>query len=55
VPSRDGQRVLFASNWAQDCGSGCGSSSDIKAYVASVQSSADETRPAPIQDLGPER
>ncbi len=33
VPSPDGKRVLFASNWAQDCGSGCGSASDIKDYV----------------------
>ena len=33
VPSRDGQRVLFASNWAQDCGTGCGSTTDIKDYV----------------------
>jgi len=33
VPSRDGTRVLFASNWAQDCGPGCGSSADIKDYI----------------------
>jgi hypothetical protein len=33
VPSRDGTRVLFASNWAQDCGAGCGDSTDIKDYV----------------------
>ncbi len=33
VPSRDGNRVLFASNWAQDCGVGCGSVSNIKDYV----------------------
>ena len=33
VPSRDGQRVLFASNWAQDCGSDCGAANDIKDYV----------------------
>lgn len=35
VPSPDGMRVLFASNWAQDCGSGCGSLNEIKAYVIS--------------------
>ena len=35
APSPDGQRVIFASNWAQDCGGGCGSSSDIKDYVVS--------------------
>jgi hypothetical protein len=33
VPSRDGTRVLFASNWAQDCGAGCGDTTDIKEYV----------------------
>ncbi len=33
VPSRDGRRVLFASNWDRSCGLGCGASSDIKAYV----------------------
>ena len=33
VPSPDGMRVLWASNWALNCGTGCGSSSDIKAYV----------------------
>ncbi len=32
VPSRDGRRVMWASNWAQDCVA-CGSSSDIKGYV----------------------
>jgi hypothetical protein len=33
VPSPDGRRVLFASNWAQDCGSDCGFPTDIKDYV----------------------
>ena len=33
VPSRDGARVLFASNWAQDCGAGCGGGTDIKDYI----------------------
>src|SRR4029077_3831740 len=33
VPSPDGSMIAFASNWAQDCGSGCGSSSVIKDYV----------------------
>jgi len=32
VPSPDGQRVIFASNWAEDCVS-CGKSSDIKDFV----------------------
>jgi hypothetical protein len=33
VPSPDGRRVLFASDWAEDCGSGCGSKSVINDYV----------------------
>lgn len=32
VPSPDGQRVIFASNWDEDCVS-CGPSSDIKDFV----------------------
>jgi len=36
VPSRDGRRILFASNWAADCGGLCGASSDIKDYVVSL-------------------
>jgi len=36
VPSRDGTRVLFASNWARDCGSGCGSRTDIKDYIVNA-------------------
>jgi hypothetical protein len=36
VPSRDGKRVLFASNWSTDCGGLCGPSSDIKDYVVSL-------------------
>ena len=37
VPSRDGQRVIFASNWATFCGSGCSASTDIKDYVVGFQ------------------
>ena len=33
VPSRDGMRVLFASNWARACGLGCGPATDIKDHV----------------------
>ncbi len=33
APSRDGRRVLFASNWLQDCDDGCGQPKDIKDYV----------------------
>ena len=50
VPSPDGGRIAFASNWAQDCGSGCGSSSVIKDYVvtavAGTTDAGDPPRPA---------
>jgi hypothetical protein len=36
VPSRDGRRILFASNWAVDCADGCGDEEDIKDYVVSL-------------------
>jgi len=41
VPSPDGRRVLFASNWAEDCGTGCGSVSEIKDYVVSPSGTVD--------------
>ena len=37
VPSRDGSRVIWASNWAQDC-SVCGSISEVKDYVVDARS-----------------
>lgn len=37
VPSRDGKRVLWASNWAQNCGSSCGPNTEIKAYVVDAR------------------
>src|SRR5439155_8294605 len=39
VPSPDGRRVLWASNWAQSCSS-CGANTDIKAYVADARALA---------------
>jgi hypothetical protein len=36
VPSRDGGRVLWASNWSRDC-TACGPSSEIKAYVVDAR------------------
>ena len=33
VPSPDGRRVLFASDWAEDCGAGCGTQGVINDYV----------------------
>jgi NOL1/NOP2/fmu family ribosome biogenesis protein len=41
VPSRDGRRVTFASTWTADCGTGCGTSTIIKDYVASNFSEPD--------------
>jgi len=49
-PSPDGQRLIFASNWAQDCGSGCGSSAEIKDYVISNPGALD-AGPAPAGEL----
>jgi hypothetical protein len=50
-PSPDGSMIAFASNWAQDCGAGCGASSVIKDYVvmaasAAVADAADGPHPA---------
>jgi len=52
VPSRDGRRVLWASNWAQNC-STCGSSSDIKAHIVDARAStaSDNLAPSPRRDL----
>ena len=33
APSPDGRRILIASNWAEHCGTSCGSSSDIEDYL----------------------
>ena len=53
VPSPDGSRVIFASNWAEDCGSGCGSASDIKDYVAWSPASSVGVEPGPPTPKGP--
>ncbi len=56
VPSRDGQRVMFASNWATFCGGACGATGDIKAYVVGTGVSpppSDVVPPAPVIDLRP--
>ena len=50
APSPDGSMIAFASNWAQDCGPGCGSASVIKDYVVlaaggAVAGVADGPRP----------
>ena len=54
VPSRDGQRVIFASNWATFCGTGCGATTNIQDYVigtAPPPALADIVRPAAVRDL----
>ena len=52
VPSRDGRRVLFASNWAMDCGDSCGAASDVKDFVAQYADTIDSLPPPPIADRG---
>jgi hypothetical protein len=47
VPSPDGRRVLFASDWADDCGSGCGSKGVINAYVYDARDTSAVLRGAP--------
>ncbi len=46
VPSPDGRRILFASDWAQDCGTGCGSKSVFGGYVLDARDSQDSIPPA---------
>ncbi len=43
VPSRDGRRVMFASNWAENCDGLCGLNTDIKAYIVDARFSPDGT------------
>ncbi len=55
VPSRDGRRVIFASNWMGDCGSLCGSSSVIQDYLIDARASGggggDSIPPAAVGDI----
>ncbi len=37
VPSPDGLRIAFASNWGLNCGSSCGAASETKDYVADTR------------------
>ncbi len=46
VPSRDGRRVLWASNWAQNCAT-CGPFSEIKDYIADARGSSAPPPPPP--------
>ena len=50
APSPDGSMIAFASNWAQDCGAGCGAAGVVKDYVimaarAAVAGAADGPHP----------
>jgi hypothetical protein len=47
VPSPDGSMIAFASNWAADCGSGCGSASVIKDYVVRAGAAVTDASPEP--------
>ena len=47
VPSRDGKRLLFASNWATDCADSCGAVSDVKDFVAMFADTSDSLPPPP--------
>ena len=51
VPSPDGRRVLFASDWADFCGSLCGSTSVFQDYVVDARAEVDSIPPAAIRDL----
>ena len=46
VPSPDGRRVLFASDWAEDCGDGCGSKSAFQDYIYDARDSTTVALPA---------
>ena len=51
VPSPDGRRVLFASDWAEGCGSDCGSPSVFSGYVIDARTGRDTIPPDTVQDL----
>jgi len=53
VPSRDGRRVLFASNWNRDCGPGCGAARDIKDYIVWRPGGADSLAQGGTAGAGP--
>ncbi len=56
VPSRDGSRVLFNSDWDQDCGTGCGSATDFKDYVVlDPGATAAVENPGPVPESPPAR
>ena len=47
VPSRDGKRILFASNWAADCSDSCSPVTDVKPFVVRFADTSDSLPPPP--------
>jgi chitodextrinase len=48
VPSRDGQRVVFASSWSLLCGAACGSTSNPQDYVIDTRTLCSSDTTAPV-------
>jgi hypothetical protein len=53
VPSPDGRRVLFASDWAEDCGGGCGNKSVVNDYVYDARDTSGVVKRAQAREPGP--
>lgn len=51
VPSPDGRRILFASDWAEFCGAGCGSASVFGGFVIDARAERDTIPPDAVRDL----
>jgi len=51
VPSPDGRRILFASDWAEGCGSDCGNTGVFSGYVLDARTGRDTIPPDTVQDL----
>lgn len=51
VPSPDGRRVFFASDWAVACDTLCGSTSVFQGYVLDARAGLDSIPPAAIRDV----
>mgnify|MGYP001221456431 CR=1 FL=1 len=50
VPSPDGRRILFASDWADHCKAGCGSTSVFQDFVLDARSPDNSRPPAAVKD-----
>ena len=51
MPSPDGRRILFASDWAEGCGSDCGSPGVVSGYVIDARPGLDSIPPDSVKDL----